>query len=71
MSCFVLYRMHAGIYRFMNNPELVLGYLGMYGCALVCRSWVVLAAVLLTHALHTAIVFLVEVRACVCLILTI
>ena len=49
-----------GIYRFLNNPELVTGYLGYYGCALLCRSWTIFSLALLSQFLNQSFVNIVE-----------
>eukprot|EP01137_Pigoraptor_chileana_P013411 Opistho-2@66904 len=38
-----------GIYRFLNNPEKVMGFAGFYGAALISSSYVVFALALLSQ----------------------
>jgi phosphatidylethanolamine N-methyltransferase len=51
---------YTGIYRFLNNPECVTGYLGMYGMALMLQSMPVLGLAALSHGLNIGFLVLVE-----------
>jgi len=52
---------YVGIYRYMNNPDCVLGFLGHYGVALITRSWAVFWVALVSHVANYAFVHVVEV----------
>eukprot|EP00186_Timspurckia_oligopyrenoides_P000790 CAMPEP_0182444584 /NCGR_PEP_ID=MMETSP1172-20130603/2990_1 /TAXON_ID=708627 /ORGANISM="Timspurckia oligopyrenoides, Strain CCMP3278" /LENGTH=708 /DNA_ID=CAMNT_0024640179 /DNA_START=26 /DNA_END=2152 /DNA_ORIENTATION=+ len=52
---------YAGVYRYMNNPDCVLGFLGHYGLALLSRSWTVFWVALFSNLANYAFVHLVEV----------
>jgi len=52
---------YVGIYRYMNNPDCVLGFLGHYGLALVLRSWRVFWVALLSNLANYLFVHFVEV----------
>jgi phosphatidylethanolamine N-methyltransferase len=51
---------YTGIYRFLNNPDAVTGYAGLYGLALVCDGWTVCGLALLSQLANLAFVQLVE-----------
>jgi len=48
------------IYRYINNPEVYLGHLWMYGYALICSSFNLFAVALLSHAMKIAFLNSVE-----------
>ncbi|KAA8491409.1 Phosphatidylethanolamine N-methyltransferase [Porphyridium purpureum] len=50
-----------GIYRYLNNPDCVLGFLGHYGVALLTRSWRVFWVALFSNLAMYIFVHLVEV----------
>jgi phosphatidylethanolamine N-methyltransferase len=52
---------YTGIYRFLNNPDAVLGYAGHYGSALICQSWTIFFLALFSHMLQIIFVNLVEI----------
>lgn len=52
---------YTGIYRFVNNPECVTGYAGIYGAALITHSYTILALALFSHALNIAFLNIVEI----------
>jgi len=41
---------YTGIYRFLNNPENVVGFAGFYGIALITNSWTVCGLAFFTQA---------------------
>jgi phosphatidylethanolamine N-methyltransferase len=51
---------YSGIYRFLNNPERVLGFAGVWGAVLITRSPVLGAIALLSHVLNLAFIQFVE-----------
>lgn len=40
---------YTGIYRYLNNPEIVLGYCAYFGMALISKSWAVLGLAILAQ----------------------
>ena len=40
---------YEGIYRYLNNPEKVMGFAGFYGAGLVANDWRVFGVVLFSH----------------------
>lgn len=40
---------YTGIYRYLNNPDLVLGFLGYYGLAIMAKSYEVAALAVFSH----------------------
>lgn len=51
---------YGGIYRFLNNPERVLGLAGVWGVALITSSKSIFALALLSHTLSLAFIQFVE-----------
>lgn len=52
---------YSGIYRFMNNPDCVIGYAGLHGMALISQSWTVFFLALLAQLMNILFVRFVEV----------
>ncbi len=51
---------YTGIYRYLNNPEIVLGFAAYFGLALISHSWTVFALAIFTQAINWLFVTLVE-----------
>ena len=51
---------YGGIYRFLNNPERVLGLAGVWGVALICNSKAIFGLALWSHITSLAFIQFVE-----------
>jgi len=51
---------YTGIYRFMNNPDCILGHLWMYGMAWMGRNWETFWVALLSQAFNVLFLHVVE-----------
>jgi phosphatidylethanolamine N-methyltransferase len=51
---------YTGIYRYLNNPELVLGFAAYFGLALISHSWLVFGMSVFTQAVSWLFINLVE-----------
>eukprot|EP01087_Luapelamoeba_hula_P001905 TRINITY_DN116_c3_g1_i1.p1 TRINITY_DN116_c3_g1~~TRINITY_DN116_c3_g1_i1.p1 ORF type:complete len:654 (+),score=64.73 TRINITY_DN116_c3_g1_i1:81-2042(+) len=51
---------YSGIYRFLNNPEVVTGFAGFYGIAVMTGSVVIFALALISHACNWVFISKVE-----------
>jgi len=52
--------LYTGIYRYLNNPEIVLGFAAYFGLALISHSWLVFGLAVFTQAVNWLFVTLVE-----------
>ncbi|KAJ3352598.1 phosphatidylethanolamine N-methyltransferase [Allomyces javanicus] len=51
---------YTGIYRFINNPEKIMGHAAFWGIALMSASWTMAAVALVLQVLNFALIRLVE-----------
>jgi len=51
---------YTGIYRFLNNPDLVTGYCSFYAACLITRSNTIFALAIIAQGLNFAFLYLVE-----------
>jgi hypothetical protein len=52
---------YTGIYRFLNNPDCVTGYAGLYGLALISQSWLLFSIAVGSQTANLIFVYLVEI----------
>ena len=52
---------YTGIYRFLNNPDAMTGYAGLYGLAIIAQSWTVFALAAAAQMANMVFVNMVEV----------
>lgn len=52
---------YTGIYRFLNNPDSLMGFMGYYGVALLVSNWMVLVLAIFAQTTNYLFVQLVEV----------
>lgn len=52
---------YTGIYRFLNNPDAVVGFVGLYGAALMASSNVLLLLAIVSQALNFVFLNVVEI----------
>lgn len=52
---------YTGIYRFLNNPDCITGYAGLYGLSLISRSWIIFFLAAGAQTLNLVFLNLVEI----------
>lgn len=52
---------YTGIYRFLNNPDCITGYMGLYGMSMICSSWTIFTLALISHACQVLFLYIVEI----------
>eukprot|EP00834_Sanchytrium_tribonematis_P001665 NODE_43_length_33755_cov_1.178542.p3 type:complete len:516 gc:universal NODE_43_length_33755_cov_1.178542:31807-33354(+) len=51
---------YTGIYRYMNNPDRILGQAGFWGITVICNSWVVFSITLFSYLSNNFVLQFVE-----------
>jgi phosphatidylethanolamine N-methyltransferase len=51
---------YKGVFRYVNNPECVLGYLAYYGLGIILQSWAIVFLAFASQAAHASFIVLVE-----------
>jgi phosphatidylethanolamine N-methyltransferase len=51
---------YTGVYRFLNNPDSIVSYAGLYGLALMSRSWTIFMLAAFSQILNLVFLYVVE-----------
>ena len=51
---------YTGIYRYMNNPDRILGNAGFWGITVICNNWVIFAITVFTYLSNNIVLQYVE-----------